>query len=182
MEDLFAIQSSNEHQSLLLSDPEEWRNLSTRLNRISLIDGWTPRSFGFQASSESVVKMPKICTAYVPGVIAFCATEKAALFPGEYEGLEFLPITVGVERWFLLNCLNAVVNFNESRSQVMRSADGEIFMVLSLYITDLGDRQCELFTLLRSNRMQIFARSSFKKRVESLGLRGISFRKIGDIA
>ena len=180
MEDLFAIQASNTHQSLLLRDPAGWQDLSARLNRDSLAAEWVPKEFEFQTVDKKTVEVPSICTVYVPGVVAFRAAAKRELFPGACDGLEFLPINVGTEHWLLLNCLNTVTQFDEEKSQVMRAMGGDIFMVLKLTVTDPAARKCELFTLSQSNRMQLFARPSFKDRVQKLRLKGIAFHRIGE--
>lgn len=181
-EDLFAIGPSNTHQSLLLRDPAGWRKLSASLNRESIAAGWTGMEFDFQTIDKKARKVPAICTVYVTGVLALRADVKSELFPDASEGVEFLPITVGAEKWLLLNCLSTVTQFDEEKSQVMRALEGDIFMVLKLRVTDPAAQQHELFTLAQSNRMQLFARSSFKRRVEELQLKGVMFQLIGEIA
>jgi hypothetical protein len=71
MEDIFSIQPSNAHQSLLLLDPAEWQGLSVRINRESLAAAWKPMAFNFKASDAKTAQLPTICTVYVPGVLAF---------------------------------------------------------------------------------------------------------------
>jgi hypothetical protein len=90
-------------------------------------------------------------------------------------------MSVGNERWFLLNCLNTLTQFDEGRSHVMRGMGGDIYMVLKLVVSCLSDKRPELFTLSQSNRMQLFATPSFKKRVEGLRLKGISFHRVGKL-
>lgn len=182
VEDLFVIQASNTHQGILLRDFAGWKDLSASINRESLLAEWTPMEFEVEPVDKKPVQMPSICTVYVPGALAFRADVKADLFPGACVGLEFLPIRVGAEPWLLLNCLNTVMQFDEKKSDVMRGMDDDIFMVLKLTVTDPVARQHELFTLSQSNRMQLFALPSFKSRVERLRLKGISFRRIGEVA
>lgn len=67
MEDLFAVQASNAHQSLLLRDSSGWQMLSASLNRESLAAGWTPMEFEFQAVDKKAAQLPAICTVYVLG-------------------------------------------------------------------------------------------------------------------
>lgn len=182
MEDLFAVQASNAHQSLLLRDTSGWQMLSGSLNRESLVAAWTPIDFEFQAVEGKAARLPAICTVYVPGVLAFRDDVRSELFPDASEGVEFLPINVGAEKWLMLNCLNTVTKFDEEKSVVMRALGGDIFMVLKLTVTDSAARQWELFTLSQSNRMQLFVRPSFKDRVEKLRLNGVAFQRIGEIA
>jgi hypothetical protein len=91
MEDIFSIQPSNAHQSLLLLDPAEWRGLSVRINRESLAAAWKPMAFNFKASDAKTPQLPTICTVYVPGVLAFRSDLQEQLFPGACGELEFLP-------------------------------------------------------------------------------------------
>lgn len=138
--------------------------------------------FAFRVADERSAEVPGICTVYVSGVLAMRTDVKEALFCDACDGLEFLPITVDGEQWLLLNCLNAVTRFDESKSNVMRGLTGEIFMVLKLSVVDPMAQHCELFTLSHSNRMELFALPSFKRRVEKLHLKGITFRRVGEIA
>ena len=182
MTDLFATKAANIHRSILLQDFARWQSFSASINRESLLATWTPIEFKFDAESKTSVQMSSICTVYMSGILAFRADVKADLFPGACVGLEFLPITVGAEPWLLLNCLNTVMQFDEKKSSVMRGLDGDIFMVLELTVTDPVAPRHELFTLAQSNRSQLFALPSFKNRVEELGLKGISFDRIGEVA
>jgi len=138
--------------------------------------------FEFKAVDKKNIKLPCICTVYLPGVLAFRANLKAELFPpNKCAELEFLPIGVCGEQWLLMNCLKTVRLFDEEKSQVMRGLNGDIFMVLKLHITDPAATDCEMFTLAESNRTQLFVRSSFKARVDKLRLTGISFQHIGQV-
>lgn len=181
MEDIFATQASNGHQSLLLKTPDAWPSIANAINRRSLRDGWAPPEFTFQAVDSRATQVPGICTVYLPGVLAFRADLRSSLFPQESAAIEFLPIVVGKEPWLLLNCLTSAKQIDEQQSQVMRGANGEIFMVLKLRVMDPAMRASELFTLADSNRGQLFVRSPFKERVEALRLKGITFQKIGEL-
>ena len=138
--------------------------------------------FEFRAVDRKSTKLPDICTAYLPGVVAFRAALKSALFPSKCDDLEFLPITVAGMQWLLMNCLKTVRQFDEQKSQVLRGLNGEIFMVVKLCVTDPAARDCEVFTLAESNRTQLFARTSLKDRIKKLQLEGITFRRVGDVA
>lgn len=180
METLFSVQSSNFHQSLLLKDPARVNFLSGAFNRDPLLQTWSSVGFELRTIDKKSAKVPTICTVYISGALAFPAHMKEALFP-VVDGLEFLPINVGNERWLFLNCLNSVKDFDEKESQVWRGLEGQIFMILELAVTDPRARNLELFTLDGSNHAQLFVRSSFKDRVEKLGLEGITFDRIGEV-
>lgn len=137
--------------------------------------------FEFQAVDKKSTKLPSICTVYLPGVLAFRADLKAALFPSNCDELEFLPINVAGEQWLLMNCLKTMQQFDEAKSQVLRGLSGDIFMVVKLHMTDPNARDCEMFTLAGSNHTQLFVRSSLKERVKNLRLEGITFRHIGEV-
>lgn len=137
--------------------------------------------FEFQAVDKKSTKLPSICTVYLPGVLAFRADLKSALFPSKCDELEFLPINVAGEQWLLMNCLKTMQQFDEAKSQVLRGLSGDIFMVVKLHVTDPVARDCEMFTLAGSNRTQLFVRSSLKERVKKLRLEGITFQHIGEV-
>ena len=182
MEEIFATQASNEHQCLLLGDISKWQCITSSINRKSLRDGWEPLRFTLESLDNKTVKPPSICTVYLPGVLAVSAAKGSALFLEEQDRIELLPIFVGNEPWLLLNCLMNVSLIDEQESQLMRGGTGEIFMVLKLRVTDPIAKDCEVFTLTDSNRGQLFARESFRRRVDLLGLEGITFQKIGELA
>ena len=181
MEDLFVTQASNSHQTLLLDRFEAWRTLSHSFNRRSLKDGWRPLDFNFTAPDEKHHEQPRICTVYISGILAFEAALKAELFPSNCDQLEFLPINVHSKKWLLINCLKTITQYDEHNSQVMRGLNGEIFMITKLSVTDLAAKDYELFTLADSNRTQLLVRSSLKSRVEGMGLKGVTFKRIGEV-
>jgi hypothetical protein len=182
MEDLFSTQPTNEHQSLIARDVPAWTSISDNMNGERKSAIWRPLEFDFKIVDNRYTKLPTICTLYSLGMVAFRASLKEALFPIVDDGLEFLPITAGTEPWLLFNCLKTVRQIDESNSQVMRALDGTIFMVLKLFVTDPTAKGLEMFTLEHSNHAQLFVRSSFKERVERLGLQGLAFHKIGGVA
>lgn len=181
MEDLFVTQPSNSHQSLLLCEPAVWQGIAASINRRSLLQGWKPLEFEFQAVDKKCTKLPSICTVYFPGVIAFRSDLKSALFSSTCDQLEFLPINVAGEQWLLMNCLKTMQQFDEEKSQVLRGLSGDIFMVVKLHVTDPAARDCEMFTLAGSNHSQLFVRASLKERVKKLRLEGITFQRIGEV-
>ncbi len=85
---------------------------------------------------------------------------KELLFPWgalDAANWEFLPIGVAQERWWLLNCPGSAVTEIDPKA-----------------------RQQELFALAKpSSAQRLFARPSFKSRVESLRLKGLEFQRVG---
>lgn len=180
MGNIFTLDPSNRHQSLLLREPSAWSNVAATINRVSMAGAWKTLEFEFRSFDRSSEERPEITLVYIPGVLAFLADLRPGLFPENCVDVEFLPILVGSERWLMTNCLNMVRDFDDKRSQVMRGGAGEVYLVLRLHVTDPKAREVEMFTLAESNHSQLFVSASFKARVESLGLRGVTFRQIGE--
>ena len=181
MEDLYTIQPSNKHAALVLRDSSAWGSLSAKLNRNRLTADWRSMEIDLFDESKGPKILPDLGVLYVPGAVAIRSDIKDAVFGAGYENLEFLPVRVAQQDWFLVNCLQTVSEFDESSSKVSRGLSGEIFMVLWLVVTDSDALRHEVFTLDSSNRASVFVKRSFKERVESLGLQGITFRKIGQV-
>lgn len=186
MENLFSVEAASSYQSLLLRDPVGCPGLLASFHRASLLSRWAPLEFEFRAvDKRRPMRMPDICTIYARGVLAFRSEVKEALFPAVHaDGLEFLPIRVGAgtEPWLLLNCLNTVTAFDEKKSQAVRAMNGDIAMMRQVTIVDPMARRYELFTLAQSQRTQLFALSGFKARVDALRLKGMAFRRVGEVA
>lgn len=181
MEKLYAIEASNSHQSLVFCNNEDWLRLLQNLNRSPLSGNWESRQLNFFSSGKKTAKEPQICVVYVPGLIAFVASKKSEIFPQASRKIELLPVRVNNSDWLLVNCLNSIDDFDREKSVISKSSEGEIFMVHSLRVSAEALGGGELFTLTGSNRMQIFARSSFKSRIEAHSLDGIRFREIGEV-
>jgi hypothetical protein len=181
MEDLFTIQASNSHQSLLLSDTSTLKWLISNINQRPLLNGWIPLEFVFKSAEKKISRLPNICTVYFPGLLAFRADMKTLLFSFNCTDLEFLPINVAGVEWILLNCLKTVHQFDEKKSQILRGLNGEIFMITKLFVTDHACGGSEVFMLADSNRTQLFFRSSMKDRFDQIGSDGITVQKIGEI-
>jgi len=176
MPELYALQPSNSHRTLLPRDHAGWQDVTKDLNRSSLAGGWKAVELELHTFDRSESEVPDIGTIHVPGALAFRAELLDALLPSR-ERLELLPLIVNSQQWLLVNCLNWVDSYDESKSKVMRGLNGDIFMVLKL-ILGAGQSAPELFTLTESNRAQLFATDSFKARVERLNLKGITFRRM----
>lgn len=182
MKSVFCLQPSNAHATLISADYPEWANATASLNRASISGGGFPLPLVFHEPNKSTVNRPDIATVYISGALAFRAALKELLFPSAPPALEFLPITVEGEAWWLLNCFQAVSDVDPARSAFMNGLNGEICFVMKLCVTDPQAQDWELFTLRDSNRAQLFATDAFRDRVQKLGLHGISFAPIGELA
>ena len=120
MQKLFATETSNFCQSLLLRDFSEWTKISGHLNRDSLLKGWEPLEFSFQVSDKGADTKPDICPVYISGAIAFRGDLKQKIFPSPCCEVEFLPIRVSEEEWMLLNCLKTTRQYDSQKSQLHR--------------------------------------------------------------
>lgn len=179
MEVLYATEVSNRHLTLVLEHEHEWQMLEGKINRQSLANGWTPLIFRFEAVGKAAVIAPTICSVYLPGVLAFRAELRDALFPAPCDELEFLPIKVAGESWWLLNCLKSTNGYDARESLLARGDKREVFMIQRVVVTDDSVRACGVFTIADSNRGQLLVLASVKDRISRSGAQGIDFREIG---
>jgi hypothetical protein len=179
MEALYATEASNRHLTLVLENEREWQRLASKINRQSLLKSWTPLTFQFEAIGKTAKLTPAIGSVYLPGVLAFRAELRDALFPAPCGELEFLPIKVAGESWWLLNCLKSTKGYDARESLMARGDKGEVFMIQRIVVSDESVRTCGVFTVADSNRGQLLALASVKDRVRESGAQGIEFREIG---
>jgi hypothetical protein len=179
MKKLFATQVSNFHLGIILPDYPKWHQLLGQLNNRPLAKEWSRLEFVFHTDSKRKRKAPDISTVYISGSIAFRAELKDRIFPSPCGEFEFLPILVSGEEWLILNCLKTTRQVDEKQSEVIRIGDGPIFMIQKLVVNDLSLEQCEVFTVEDSNRAELIVLPSFKERIETLKLQGLTFREIG---
>lgn len=179
MEAVYATEVSNRHLTLVLEREHEWQMLDNKVNRQSLAKDWAPLMFRFEAVGKAAVMTPTICSVYLPGVLAFRADLRDALFPAPCAELEFLPIKVGGESWCLLNCLKSTKGYDARESFMARGDKGEVFMIQHIVVTDASVRACGVFTVADSNRGQLLVLASVKDRLSKSGAQGIDFREIG---
>ena len=182
MEKLFTTEADNAFEGLSLRDVQPWLNLTSKINRNTLAQTWESLAFDFYKSGRKGVNRPNISTVYFSGVIGFSAYVRASIFSGQLVGIELLPITVGGDDWLVLNCLNTITEFDDDGSEVYADESGQIFMINKLRVTEFVPKNVEIFTVAASNRTQLFVKESFKLRVEQAGLKGLSFRCIGELA
>lgn len=156
-ESLFSVDASSSYQCLLLRDPQACPGVFTGVHGAPLLPTWKPLEFAFRVAGKKGVALPDICTVYARGVLAMRDEVKRTLFPvvALDADWEFLPIVVAQERWWLLNCPSTLT---ESEPKVWRQ---------------------ELFAVARLSCAQLFARPSFKQRVERLRLKGLEFQRVG---
>ena len=82
----------------------------------------------------------------------------------------------------MVNCLNSIREYNESRSIVHKGPAGSIFLLQRLIIDEFPVDSEELFTIENSNRSTIFVTESFANRVKHLNLKGLQFKQIGEVS
>ena len=179
MEALYTTETSNRYLALVLDKPEDWHSLEAKLNRQRLANGWVPLNFHFEAIGKSAVITPSICSVYLPGVLAFRSELREMLFPSACDELEFLPIRVREESWWLLNCLKSTGSYDARESLVMRGAGGEVFLIQRIVVDDESVRACGVFTIADSNRGQLLLLASMRERITKSGAQGVEFREIG---
>lgn len=176
---LFTVSPARSYQTLVLSDFQKWQALSKAINRHSLIGRWTRLDLRFEQADVENELVPDIASVYLPGVLAFRASLKSALFPAPCCALEFLPICVGHEEWYMLNCLKTTRLYDRDASLMMRGLDQQVFLVQKLFVNDSSIGECGVFTIEDSNRGQLFMLASMVRTVKRLKLRGLDFENIG---
>lgn len=179
--EIFSVQPSNQYPPLVLTNTRRWVMLSKEINRNRINKTWPKLNFSFSIEDGEFSEVPDLCTVYVPGFLAFRADLAGKLFPILSEDLELLRISVDNCDWMLLNCLRTSKGYNDQTSIFVRGLNSEIVYTQHLEMTDPSLANAEVFTLIDSNRGELFALPLFKQRVESLGLKGVDFRKVGTL-
>lgn len=164
-----------------MQNSSAWELIGPAINRRPLGRSWEARAFDFQQLESKAPDLSDICTVYIPGALAFRSDLKDKLFPNP-TNLEFLPITASGQSWMLLNCLQSASDIDLDESEVMRTLDGEICLVMKALVTDPRARNWDVFTLEASNRAQLLVSDDFRRRVKALKLEGITFRVVGQVA
>jgi hypothetical protein len=182
MKNIYKINPSNYYRSLTAIDKATWPKISASINREVFANTLNEAKFEFLEDEFGRSEKPDVTCIYISSALAVDQKFKGELFPTLEAGFELLPINVDGNPWFLLNCRRALDSIDLERSQVMRDAGegGQIFMITKLIMNmDPGDAP-ELFVLDGSNRAQLYATDSFKERVKTLKLNGITFTQIGE--
>lgn len=182
-ENLFSVLASRSYQSLALREPFGCPGLFASIHRAPLLQQWQPLDFTLRVAGTKGVALPDLCTVYARGVLAMRADVKEALFQNVALDAwwEFLPIVVEQERWWLLNCPGTVTFLGgEEEPEAMRAPNNRTMLTRNLTALDPRTSRQELFALARPSCAQLlFARPSFKSRVERLRLRGLEFQRVG---
>ena len=150
------------------------------LNFRSVKDNWHTFHFEFYRKGKPEAREPDVACV-TPG-FAFRRDLEGVLFPERNQNIELLPIAVAGQDWFLVNCLNSIREYNESRSILHKDSTGSIFVVQKLILDKFPVDSEELFTIENSNRSTIFVTESFANRVEHLRLKGLQFKRIGEVS
>lgn len=179
MTKIFRPDVDNVRYPLLLRN-EQARRILDGLNFRSMSDDWTPIEFEFYVDDRKGGSCPDI-TFIVP-CLAIRAELKNSIFPLKSDDLEFLPIDVAGEDWLLVNCLRTTDSYDEAKSLLHRDQTGRIFLVQKLHVTAPLPENSELFTLDESNRAYTYLLQSRVDRIKNLGLTGLAFKEIGQIA
>lgn len=167
------------HYPVLWSNPSDFAKCAD-LNFKSVKGNWHAFNFEFYRKGKPEGREPNVACV-TPG-FAFRRDLEGLLFPEHNQNIELLPIIVAGEDWYLVNCLNSIREYNESRSIVHKDPAGSIFMVQKLIVDEFPVDNEELFTIENSNRSTIFVTESFANRVKHLSLRGLQFKKIGEVS
>jgi len=176
-EPIFSLWPSAGYRSVLLEDAAI-PQVAGMLNRERLAKKWVPLKAYTTDSDTKGYPSPDISILNTGGLI-INNNFRDSVFTDLAIDLEFLPMEVDHEPWWLVNCLSVVGGIDERGSSVMRSTSGEIFMVLKLRLIGMEARDKVLFTLFESNQSQIFTTNVFRNRVGVSGAMGVRFDEIG---
>jgi hypothetical protein len=148
-----------------------------QFNTKPLLNDWVKYTYEFHELGKEKSKRPDIWT--IGGALALRSDLKEKVFPELNEDLEFLPIRVSEEDWFVVNCMTATKCFDESESVLYSGPEKQIFMIIQVVITDSSLAEREIFVLDGSNRATLLIFPSFVERIAKLKLNGLSFQEVG---
>ncbi len=180
MKTLYKIQAANSYQSLLIDNFHEWIPFSSIIHK-STYENKMPVCFHFETIDKKNKNTPNICTVYSSGVVAFSSELKDIVLPTSKTEVELIPIQVDNKQWFIINCMQTVTDIDFNHSNVMRGLNGEIFMIMKIRVIDSRAKNWEMFTINGSNRTMLIVTESFRDRIEKNKLKGITFKKIGEM-
>jgi hypothetical protein len=150
-------------------------------NAQSLLSEWGSKKYDLQSlSKRDESKIPK-ATITMDGGFAIQEHLKELLFPDECSRLEFLPIRVGRQNWFIVNCLQSVSGYDSEHSILYRGLNGDIFMVIHLVLTGRENSIPNIFVIEDSNRASVFANQQFVDLCTNSGIDGVNFKQIGEV-
>lgn len=120
MKKLYSIRIQNGFESILPVTILESAKFDC-INFKSVIENWKTVTFKFVDVDDKSNKKPDISFPVgLPSGLVFPAPLKNLLFPNSNVGLEFLPISISGENWFLVNCLNSTDKYNSIESKFHR--------------------------------------------------------------
>lgn len=175
---IYTIQVSNECAPVASEDVSLEAGL-IRFNMNTIVNAWEKSKYFFQKTKNDALDQIPDISLVVGGALIFRENLKKSLFDNESALLEFLPIVVEGESWWLVNCLNFTDQYDKDESIFYRGLDGKIFAVRSLVINDTTLAESQMFVIDDSNRSTLFVTQQFVDKVSALKLRGIDFKKIG---
>jgi hypothetical protein len=174
---IYSAHVSNDYASIA-PVTESAADAMREINNRSLLAEWGIVDYEFQIiDGGKVTALPDIYFMY--GKLVFRGELKGQIFPTPCNELEFLPIRVAGENWFLLNCLKTTLGYDSDESIFYRSLEGQIFLINHLVVSDATLPACEVFVIDDSNRTTLFVLPSFVERIGRLNLGGITFKEIG---
>lgn len=148
-----------------------------QFNYKPLLSNWASYACDFHQFGKTDSKKPDIWI--IGGSLALRADLKGKVFPLPNNDLEFLPIRVSEEDWYIVNCMTATSCFDESQSVLYSGPEKQIFMISYVIVTDPALEEKEIFVLDGSNRATLLLFSSIVERISKLKLNGITFQEIG---
>lgn len=148
-----------------------------QFNTESLLTSWITYNYNFHEFGKYKSKKPDIWI--IGGALALRADLKGEVFPDANKELEFLPIRVSEEDWYIVNCMKSTRCFDEGESVLYSGPEKQIFMIVHVVVTDSSLAKSEIFVLDGSNRATLLMFPSFVERITRLKLKGLSFQEIG---
>lgn len=148
-----------------------------QFNEEPLLKNWCRYQYNMHDFGKGESKVPDIWV--ISGALAMRADLKDKIFPFKEAGIEFLPIQVGRQDWYIANCLITTDSYDGEQSVVYSGPEGKIFMIIHLVVTDNSLKNKEIFVLENSNRSTLLMLSPIVERISNLGLKGVSFQEIG---
>lgn len=187
MNKIFEIQTGGEKLFSIgfPKDSDSWFDRNSERNSKSQRAQWQPFSFPWDRSGRPKPTNGEPDFFYSVLGLFLRASFAPTFFPDSPKEIELLPVTVGGEAWFFINCLNTTSAYDEEKSDLKRfdPPNPRIFRTERLLITDPSLATWDLFTLEDSTRMAFIATEAFKSRVEASGAKcALEFREIGEIS
>lgn len=174
---IYCLWPSDGYRQIVINDTTAV-TIAKTLNRRSLASEWcTPVVHTVDVGDKKRL-LPDIAILNTGG-LAVSREFQDQIFGKVSQDIELLPMEVDGTSWSVVNCLSIAKGVDAESSQLMRSLDGEIYLILSIVLVGKRIENNALFTIDGSNHMQILSSAAFRDRVLSTKARGIRFDKIG---